>query len=129
MNILLIIISSLTIISVAFLIWGIVKNDDIMISVSAGCLACLGIFGWGTIGCTTPVKTQYELIPKKSLEILVSRTKIIVTDLRTNKDNSFSDIETYNKVVQSHDSTFYVQKDFNMYGYNIKTELVSKIEK
>lgn len=116
------ILCGLSIVAIFLFLFALVTNNDELKVGSGIIILALFVLGWGLIAWVASFETRVEIIPKKSLEILVGKNKIIVNDLRSNLSEIFTDIETYKKVIESHDSTFYVQRGYNLYNSELKSE-------
>ena len=110
------ILSFLTFACILVVVVGFVMEKSILKAIGGVLLLLTVYFGWLIYGLTVNEKITYEKIDKKNLEIFVSKSKIIVIDNGTNYSNNFYMIESYDRIVNQHDSTFYIRSAYDMYG-------------
>ena len=112
-----------TIILIGGLICGILKKLESVSVPFGAALLLVSLFYWILFGIRMPVKTTYEKISMDNIDIAVGKDKIMVTELESNKTEIFESAKIYNSFTKDKDSTFYIERKYNTYGYNINTNI------
>ena len=124
MSVLMIVLLVITALCSLGLAFGITKNYDGWSIGSGITLVAIVLMGWIVMGSTIATETKYEVIPKNKIEIVTSSDKVFVTEKELNQTSTFEDARVYNAVTIRHDSTFYLQRNYNMYGYEVNIFIV-----
>jgi len=125
MNTLLLVIIIITLVFIAVLIYGIVFDSDNGIVIGVVALIFVAILGYVVLGGLVPINTKKVIEAKSNFDIVVSPTKVFITDKKSTKTYIFDDAATYNLITQKKDSiNFKFEYKYNMYSIEIEKNLI-----
>lgn len=117
----------LTFISLFFISIGEIKNKDMVISSGWIMLVLIVFFGWGALGIFVPINNNNKSIENNS--IIKEQYIIIVKVIEENEENDtlefiFDKKIDFDNITDT--TTFYLEKEKNMYGFKKKYYLSYK---
>lgn len=118
-----------TAISILGLLIAIMYKSDTLTGVFGFVLGLLVALGWLLFGCKGTIERKFEKIPREKIEIIVGKDRVVVTETELNKTVIFEGAKVYNAVTKDKDSTFYIERCYNMYGYEIEVDIEKYIKK
>lgn len=86
-------------------------------------LVAIGLICWGLLACTVPNRTVEFKVAKKDFDVVYCKTKVFVTQIKTDDTYTFNDAKTYNLVSQKKDSVFIFKVKYNLYNFEIERTL------